>query len=107
MTSCWSETGVLGANDGLVSVASLMMGVGGGSQDSKTLLLSGVAGLVGGALSMAAGGELKTSVKMQTRPKVSTGAMSRMPLPHLQEAKLHADSFDLSLCGNHRLPMRL
>ncbi len=47
------RAGVLGANDGLVSVASLMMGVGGGSEDAKTLVLSGVAGLVGGALSMA------------------------------------------------------
>lgn len=51
----WLRAGVLGANDGLVSVASLMMGVGGGSDDPKTLVLSGVAGLVGGALSMAAG----------------------------------------------------
>jgi VIT1/CCC1 family predicted Fe2+/Mn2+ transporter len=51
----WLRAGVLGANDGLVSVASLMMGVGGGSEDAKTLVLSGVAGLVGGALSMAAG----------------------------------------------------
>ena len=38
-----------------VSVASLMMGVGGGSEDLRTLLLSGMSGLVGGALSMAAG----------------------------------------------------
>lgn len=51
----WLRAGVLGANDGLVSVASLMMGVGGGTGDLKTLVLSGVAGLVGGALSMAAG----------------------------------------------------
>lgn len=51
----WLRAGVLGANDGLVSVASLMMGVGGGTEDLKTLVLSGVAGLVGGALSMAAG----------------------------------------------------
>lgn len=51
----WLRAGVLGANDGLVSVASLMMGVGGGSSSQQTLLLSGVAGLVGGALSMAAG----------------------------------------------------
>lgn len=44
---------MLGANDGLVSVASLMMGVGGGTEDIRTLVLSGLSGLVGGALSMA------------------------------------------------------
>ena len=38
-----------------VSVAALMMGVGGGSDDLRTLLLSGTSGLIGGALSMAAG----------------------------------------------------
>ena len=48
--------GVLGANDGLVSVASLMMGVGGGTKDVRTLVLSGLSGLVGGALSMAGDG---------------------------------------------------
>lgn len=52
--------GVLGANDGLVSVASLMMGVGGGTKDVRTLVLSGLSGLVGGALSMA--GEAWTDV---------------------------------------------
>jgi len=36
-------------------VASLMMGVGGGSENLRTLLLSGISGLIGGALSMAAG----------------------------------------------------
>ncbi len=36
-------------------MASLMMGVGGGSENLRTLLLSGISGLIGGALSMAAG----------------------------------------------------
>lgn len=51
----WLRAFVLGANDGLVSVSSLMLGVGGGSDSRKTLILSGLAGLVGGALSMACG----------------------------------------------------
>lgn len=46
---------VLGANDGLVSVAALVLGVGGASSDLQTMRLAGVAGLVGGALSMACG----------------------------------------------------
>ena len=51
----WLRAGVLGANDGLVSTASLMLGVGGGSDELRTLVLAGVAGLVAGALSMAVG----------------------------------------------------
>jgi VIT1/CCC1 family predicted Fe2+/Mn2+ transporter len=50
----WIRAGVLGANDGLVSVASLIMGVG-ASEELKTVVLSAVAGLVAGALSMALG----------------------------------------------------
>ncbi|MBA2689375.1 MAG: VIT1/CCC1 transporter family protein [Burkholderiales bacterium] len=46
---------VFGINDGLVSNASLIMGVAGASADSKTILLAGIAGLSAGAFSMAAG----------------------------------------------------
>ena len=46
---------VLGANDGLVSNFSLVMGVAGGSGDPTIVLLAGIAGLLAGALSMAAG----------------------------------------------------
>lgn len=65
---------VLGANDGLVSVAALMMGVGGGTEDRHTLLLSGVAGLVGGALSMAVGEYI--SVSSQVRSSGLEGQLS-------------------------------
>ncbi|TQD94038.1 hypothetical protein C1H46_020371 [Malus baccata] len=51
----WLRAAVLGANDGLVSVASLMMGVGAVKQDVKAMLLAGFAGLVAGACSMAIG----------------------------------------------------
>jgi VIT1/CCC1 family predicted Fe2+/Mn2+ transporter len=46
---------VFGMNDGLVSNASLILGVAGGTADTKLVLLSGVAGLLAGAFSMAAG----------------------------------------------------
>ncbi|KAI9078643.1 hypothetical protein K1719_039392 [Acacia pycnantha] len=51
----WLRAAVLGANDGLVSTASLMMGVGAVRQDIKAMILSGFAGLVAGACSMAIG----------------------------------------------------
>ena len=44
----WLRAAVLGANDGLVSVASIMLGVSGGSKDKHTLILSGVSALVAG-----------------------------------------------------------
>ncbi|XP_021760670.1 vacuolar iron transporter homolog 1-like [Chenopodium quinoa] len=53
--SQWLRAAVLGANDGLVSTASLMMGVGAVKQDVKAMILTGFAGLVGGACSMAIG----------------------------------------------------
>jgi len=51
----WLRAGVLGANDGIVSVASLVVGVAGATTETPALLLAGVAGLVGGAISMALG----------------------------------------------------
>lgn len=53
--SQWLRAAVLGANDGLVSTASLMMGVGAVKHDIKAMILSGFAGLVAGACSMAIG----------------------------------------------------
>lgn len=46
----WLRAAVLGANDGLVSVASIMLGVSGGSKDKHTLILSGLSALVAGEL---------------------------------------------------------
>ena len=51
----WLRAAVLGANDGIVSTASLMVGVAAASATQSSILLTGVAGLVAGAMSMAAG----------------------------------------------------
>ncbi|CAA2933965.1 vacuolar iron transporter homolog 4-like [Olea europaea subsp. europaea] len=51
----WLRAAVLGANDGLVSTASLMMGVGAVKEDAKVMVLTGFAGLFAGACSMAIG----------------------------------------------------
>ena len=53
--SGWLRASVLGANDGLVSTASLLVGVAAASADRPQVLLAGIAGLVAGAMSMAAG----------------------------------------------------
>jgi VIT1/CCC1 family predicted Fe2+/Mn2+ transporter len=57
---------VLGANDGIVSTASLMVGVASAGQGRDALMLAGVAGLVAGALSMAAGEYVSVSSQADT-----------------------------------------
>jgi VIT1/CCC1 family predicted Fe2+/Mn2+ transporter len=53
--SGWLRAAVLGANDGILSTAALIIGVSAGGADKVAILLAGVAGLVAGAMSMAAG----------------------------------------------------
>ncbi|MDO9356930.1 MAG: VIT family protein [Solirubrobacteraceae bacterium] len=53
--SNWLRAAVLGANDGIVSTSSLVLGVAGAGASQEAVLTAGVAGLVAGALSMAAG----------------------------------------------------
>ncbi len=52
---CWLRAAVLGANDGIVSSASLVLGVAAAQSTHSTILVAGTAGLVAGAMSMAAG----------------------------------------------------
>ena len=51
----WLRAAVLGANDGIVSTASLIVGVAAAEANRSSVLVAGVAGLVAGAMSMAAG----------------------------------------------------
>jgi VIT1/CCC1 family predicted Fe2+/Mn2+ transporter len=51
----WLRAGVLGANDGIVSVAAIVVGVAGVTTNSGPILIAGTAGVVGGAISMALG----------------------------------------------------
>jgi vacuolar iron transporter family protein len=62
----WLRAAVLGANDGIVSVAGIVMGVAGATSDRSTILLGGTAGLVAGALSMAAGEYVSVSTQRDT-----------------------------------------
>ncbi len=62
----WLRAAVLGANDGIVSTASLIVGVAASPADKATILLTGVAALVAGALSMAAGEYVSVSSQADT-----------------------------------------
>ena len=62
----WLRAAVLGANDGIVSTASLIVGVAAASAATSDVLVSGVAGLVAGAMSMAAGEYVSVSSQADT-----------------------------------------
>jgi VIT1/CCC1 family predicted Fe2+/Mn2+ transporter len=62
----WLRAAVLGANDGIVSTASLIVGVAAASAASSDVLVAGIAGLVAGAMSMAAGEYVSVSSQSDT-----------------------------------------
>jgi VIT1/CCC1 family predicted Fe2+/Mn2+ transporter len=62
----WLRAAVLGANDGIVSTASLIIGVASASATQESILLAGIAGLVAGAMSMAAGEFVSVSSQADT-----------------------------------------
>ncbi len=62
----WLRAAVLGANDGIVSTASLIIGVAAASATQDSILIAGVAGLVAGAMSMAAGEYVSVSSQSDT-----------------------------------------
>ncbi|MCI7479744.1 VIT1/CCC1 transporter family protein [[Pasteurella] aerogenes] len=64
--SNWLRASVLGANDGLISTASLMTGMVAAQPEFNTLLLTGISALVGGAISMAAGEYVSVSSQADT-----------------------------------------
>jgi len=62
----WLRAAVLGANDGIISTASLVVGVAAAATSSAEILIAGVAGMVAGAMSMAAGEYVSVSSQSDT-----------------------------------------
>lgn len=82
----WLRAGVLGANDGIVSTAGLVMGIAGANGDASAILVAGVAGLVAGSISMA-GGEY-TSVSAQRDSELAALEVERKELREDPEREL-------------------
>lgn len=82
----WLRAAVLGANDGIISTASLVVGVAAASATSADVLVAGVAGLVAGAMSMAAGEYV--SVSSQADTESADLARERRELADSPEAEL-------------------
>jgi VIT1/CCC1 family predicted Fe2+/Mn2+ transporter len=82
----WLRAGVLGANDGIVSVAAIVVGVAGATPAFAPILTAGVAGLVGGAISMALGEYV--SVSSQRDSQRALIAKERFELATMPEEEL-------------------
>lgn len=82
----WLRAAVLGANDGLVSTSSLVVGVAAAGSGATEILIAGLAGLFAGAMSMAAGEYV--SVSSQTDAEKADLARERRELAHMPEAEL-------------------
>lgn len=85
--SNWLRAAVLGANDGIISISSLAIGVAAGSSTREPILLATVAGLVAGALSMAAGEYV--SVSSQTDTEKADIEREIKELEEMPEAELN------------------
>ncbi len=82
----WLRAGVLGANDGIVSTAGLVVGVAGAQADRTSVFIAGLAGPVAGALSMA-GGEF-VSVSSQSDTEQAALDLEQWELENLPEEEL-------------------
>lgn len=84
----WLRAGVLGANDGILSTAGLVLGVAGASPTPAAILTAGVAGLVSGALSMAVGEYVSVSTQRDTEKAavcLEREELSAIPAQELDE----------------------
>ncbi len=85
----WLRAAVLGANDGIVSTASLMTGIAASGASAQAILLSGVAALVAGAMSMAAGEYVSVSAQADTeRADLAKEAKALRTQPHAEWVEL-------------------
>jgi len=84
----WLRASVLGANDGILSTSSIVIGVAAASTDRNIIILTALAGLIAGAMSMAAGEYVSVSSQADTEAsdlKRESMELQEMPEPELQE----------------------
>lgn len=95
----WLRAAVLGANDGIVSIAGLVVGVAGATDSKSIILTAGLAGVVAGALSMAAGEYISVSSQRDAERallKLEAASLEANPEDELEELALIYQSKGLS-----------
>ena len=85
-SSNWLRAAVLGANDGIVSVAALVVGVAGATTSAHAIFIAGIAGLLAGAFSMGVGEFVSVSSQRDTEQALL--AKERYELEHMPEEEL-------------------
>jgi VIT1/CCC1 family predicted Fe2+/Mn2+ transporter len=85
----WLRAAVLGANDGIVSTAGVVMGVAGATDDSGTIVIAGIAALTAGALSMGAGEYVSVSTQRDSEKSIlHLEATELRQMPETEEREL-------------------
>ncbi|TGN63065.1 VIT family protein [Nocardioides eburneiflavus] len=85
----WLRAAVLGANDGIVSTAGVVMGVAGATDDGGTIVLAGIAALTAGALSMGAGEYVSVSTQRDSEKSIlHLEATELRQMPQTEEREL-------------------
>jgi len=95
----WLRAGVLGANDGIVSVAGLVVGVAAATRVASLIFAAGLAGLIAGAVSMALGEYLSVSTQRDTQRALlqrQCQQLAEMPEAKLAELAAHYSAKGLS-----------
>ncbi|RYL94286.1 VIT family protein [Sporolactobacillus sp. THM7-4] len=87
------RAGVLGANDGIVSTAGIVIGVAGATANTMTILISGLAGLIAGALSMGGGEYVSVSTQKDTEKAVVEAEKIRLREDYAGEVKELAEIY--------------
>ena len=94
----WLRAAVLGANDGIVSTAGVVMGVAGATDDGGAIVIAGIAALTAGALSMGAGEYVSVSTQRDSEKSIlSLEARELQQMPETEERELAAMYVDKGL----------
>ncbi len=90
----WLRASVLGANDGIVSVAGLVVGVAGATESTQIILTAGLAGIIAGAISMAAGEYISVSSSRDSEKALLKKEKYELENYHEQELKELAQIYE-------------
>ncbi|WP_299930720.1 VIT family protein [uncultured Nocardioides sp.] len=94
----WLRAAVLGANDGIVSTAGVVMGVAGATDDSGAIVIAGIAALTAGALSMGAGEYVSVSTQRDSEKSIlQLESKELQQMPQTEERELAAMYVDKGL----------
>lgn len=106
----WLRAAVLGANDGIVSIAGLVVGVAGATESKSVIITAGIAGVVAGALSMAAGEYVSVSSQRDSEQallQMESDKLAKDPEAELEKLALVYETKGLSAATARKVAVEL